>query len=117
MIRLNKPTINKHEFEQLQHENAKLIILDVRDVEKYQSGSLHVPGIATKNVPYIHMKEQDQALPEETAQACADATIITLCTSGNKAQKAAALLREKGYRASALEGGLTAWHADGMQSE
>ncbi len=114
---MNKPTINKREFEQLLQENAKLIILDVRDVEKYQSGSLHLPGLATKNVSYLHMKEQDQALPKETAEACADATIITLCTSGNKAQKAAALLREKGYRASALEGGLTAWNADRMQSE
>ncbi|MCG5253971.1 rhodanese-like domain-containing protein [Brevibacillus agri] len=45
------------------------------------------------------------------------AQVITVCTSGNKAQKAAALLREHGYEAKALLGGLTAWNEPESEGE
>ncbi|MFD2371562.1 rhodanese-like domain-containing protein [Brevibacillus sp. GCM10020057] len=114
---MNKDVVNRSELEQLRKENEKLIILDVRDEEKYRAGSLQVDGLTPVNVPFVHMKEQDQPLQDQLAAACKDATIITVCTTGNKAQKAAALLRENGYRAVALEGGLTAWNSAEKQPE
>lgn len=107
---MKKETISSSTFKQLIEEVTPLLILDVRDKEKFLQGSLTVSGIATRNEPYVHMKEQDQPFDEDTSRSLQDATIITVCTTGNKAQKAAALLREKGYRALALEGGLTAWN-------
>ncbi|KQL49889.1 sulfurtransferase [Brevibacillus choshinensis] len=107
---MKKETISCSTFKQLIKEDTHLLILDVRDEEKFLQGSLTVSDIVTWNEPYVHMKEQEQPFDEDISRSLQDATIITVCTTGNKAQKAAALLREKGYRALALEGGLTAWN-------
>ncbi|MDF2679354.1 MAG: sulfurtransferase [Brevibacillus sp.] len=107
---MKNETISCSTFKHLIEEKTNLLILDVRDQEKFLQGSLTVPGITTRNEPYVYMKEQAQPFDEDSSRSLQDATIITVCTSGNKAQKAAALLREKGYRALALEGGLTAWN-------
>ncbi|QRG70388.1 rhodanese-like domain-containing protein [Brevibacillus choshinensis] len=107
---MQKETISCSTFRKTIQEESNLLLVDVRDEEKFLQESLHIEGIETKNAPYVHMKEQDQPFDEKTSHTFRDATIITVCTTGNKAQKAAALLREKGYRALALEGGLTAWN-------
>lgn len=107
---MDKPTISCRELKQLRGQKADLFLLDVRDEQKYAAGSLHLDGIVTRNAPYIQMKEKEQPLDDDTMRACKEALIVTVCTTGNKAQKAAALLREKGFRALALEGGLTSWN-------
>lgn len=114
---MKKEVVNRKDFQQWCENQEKLFILDLRDEEKYQTGSLHAGGLVPVNVPYIHMKQQAQPLPAKVAETCADTTIITVCTTGNKAQKAAFLLRQKGYRAVALEGGLTAWNSTEKQPE
>lgn len=90
-------------------QKMPVLLLDVRDVEKFMTGSLSSEHAPTLNVPYLLMKERDKPLDEETAKLAQNIQIVTICTTGNKAQKAAALLREHGYTANALEGGLTAW--------
>ncbi|MEJ8546281.1 rhodanese-like domain-containing protein [Brevibacillus borstelensis] len=90
-------------------KKEKLFLLDVRDEDKYLTGSLDEYGVQTKNLPYLKMIDPDDAVIEKMESLPKDRPIITLCTSGNKARKAAELLREKGCDAIPLEGGLTAW--------
>lgn len=106
---MNKHTVDCQTLHTWLHTKTDLILLDVRDEVKYQTGSLQADQYETYNIPYLKMKEQDVPLDPHTVQLWKDKPIITLCTSGNKAQKAAALLREQGLQAAALSGGLTAW--------
>ncbi|MGG1661059.1 rhodanese-like domain-containing protein [Brevibacillus sp. NRS-1366] len=105
-------TLNCKALKQMLDNDFPLILLDVRDNDKFLMGSIHSEKAPTKNVPYLSMKEQDYLFDEETARQLENVQIVTICTTGNKAQKAAALLREKGYKATALLGGVTAWNED-----
>ncbi|WP_244297178.1 rhodanese-like domain-containing protein [Brevibacillus antibioticus] len=102
-------TLTTIQLSELLKKKVPVLLLDVRDVEKFITGSLVHENASTRNVPYLLMKEQDKPLDEETEKLAQNVQIVTVCTTGNKAQKAAALLREHGFHANALEGGLTAW--------
>ncbi|WP_252989830.1 rhodanese-like domain-containing protein [Brevibacillus panacihumi] len=108
---MDKNTINCQELQKLLEENKDLILLDVRDEEKFLAGTFQANHVKTLNRPYLIMKETQEPVDEPTAQSWKDKPIITFCTSGNKAGKAATLLREHGFHAVSLEGGLTAWKA------
>ncbi|MGN7470588.1 rhodanese-like domain-containing protein [Brevibacillus sp. SAFN-007a] len=103
-------TWTKQEVIELWKKRTPVLILDVRDEAKFQAGTLTSEFAAIKNVPYVRMREQDKPVPEEIESIARKAQIITICTTGNKAKKAAALLRAHGYEAKALRGGLTAWN-------
>ncbi len=107
---MERTTLTPQDLQEKIQQNHKLLILDVRDPEKYGSGTLHVDGVQTGNIPYLAMKADENNVKEQIAKLSTEVEIVTVCTSGNKAQKAAALLREKGLTAVALEGGLTAWN-------
>ncbi|RNB80147.1 rhodanese-like domain-containing protein [Brevibacillus fluminis] len=89
-------------------DKAPLVLLDVRDAEKFRTGSLQLDGVPLLHLPYAAMQEKN-GLSELIANLPPEAQIVTVCTSGNKAEKAAALLREQGLTALSLNGGLTAW--------
>jgi len=108
---MDKKTINCHELQELLEANTDVILLDVRDEEKFLAGSLQANRAGAINRPYTRMKEEQEPLDEATAKLWKDKPIITICTSGNKAGKAATLLQEHGFQAFSLEGGLTAWKA------
>lgn len=102
-------TLTTIQLSEMLEKKVPVLLLDVRDVEKFITGSLVHENASTRNVPYLLMKEQDKPFDEETEKLAQNVQIVTVCTTGNKAQKAAALLREHGFQANALEGGLTAW--------
>ncbi|KMZ40772.1 sulfurtransferase [Bacillus sp. FJAT-27238] len=108
-ITLQNHILTTIQLSEMLEKKVPVLLLDVRDAEKFVSGSLVHENASTQNVPYLLMKEQDKPLDEETEKLAQNVQIVTLCTTGNKAQKAAALLREHGFHANALEGGLTAW--------
>lgn len=110
-------TIHSKTLKQMLENNSNLILLDVRDNDKFVMGSIYSTKAPTKNVPYLIMKEQDKPFDEDTAKELESSQIVTICTTGNKAQKAAALLREHGFQAAALLGGLTAWNEENNEKE
>lgn len=106
---MEKKTVQASDLQQKIENGTPMLLLDVRDEAKYQSGSLHLKDIETINIPYLSMRDQEGRVEEQLASLPKETEIITLCTSGNKAQKAADFLREKGFTARPLQGGLTAW--------
>lgn len=95
-------------LEKIEHGDS-LFILDVRDKDKYQTGSLTHDWLETKNIPYAAMIDEEGNVKDLLDQLPDGIDIVTVCTTGNKAHKAAVVLSEKGYSAASLEGGLTAW--------
>ncbi|MFS0555979.1 rhodanese-like domain-containing protein [Brevibacillus sp. 179-C9.3 HS] len=113
----NHHTLTKIQLSQMLQQKTPVLLIDVRDAEKFMAGSLFSENAPTRNIPYLLMKEQDKPLDEETEKLVRNVQIVTLCTTGNKAQKAAALLREHGFTANALEGGLTAWNEQSNEGQ
>lgn len=102
-------TIDIQALRRLLESGDDLIIVDVRDEDKFRAGTLRIEGFETLHLPYLQMKDQEGEIAEQLPDDYKKARMITVCTTGNKAGKAAELLREKGFQACSLEGGLTAW--------
>ena len=81
-------------------------VVDVRDPGEYQAG--HILG--AKNTPLgrmegIELKRKDKP-------------VILYCESGDRAPKAAAILKKQGFdKAVCLQGGIGAWKQAGLPTE
>lgn len=78
------------------------LFIDVRDPEEYAAG--HVAGAV--NVPIATIPGRVADLPA--------GQIVTLCSMGGRAGKAAAQLDALGRTAMSVEGGTKAWAAAGL---
>jgi glyoxylase-like metal-dependent hydrolase (beta-lactamase superfamily II)/rhodanese-related sulfurtransferase len=82
-----------------------MVILDIREKDAFDAG--HVPGAVHLPRGQLELRV-NSALPDPTVK------IVTCCEFGKISTLAAATLRELGYlRATALDGGLTAWKEAG----
>ena len=94
----------------LQRSGDAPVIVDVRGVDEYASG--HLP--AARHIPASELAQRLDELPRERP-------VVTYCTmrhrGDSRSEHAAALLRERGYDARALDGGLPAWEAAGLPVE
>lgn len=107
---MNQEKLSPQQVQSMLTEGKPVLFLDVRDVEKYEAGSLHVEGRETHNIAYVAMRDNDKEALDRIDRLPQNVQIITVCTTGNKAGKAAQLLRERGRNAVSLEGGMTAWN-------
>ena len=93
-------------------ERGQAVVLDVRENVEWKTGripgALHVPLDA-----YDALKAGDPNalsgvnLPE-------DRRVVTVCEAGNTSRIAAALLRDRGFVAQSLAGGMKAWARAGL---
>jgi rhodanese-related sulfurtransferase len=85
-------------------------IVDVRSEDEYLAG--HVAG--ARHIPIDQLADRLGEIP-------ADHPVVTYCMmrhrGDSRGERAAALLREQGYDARALDGGLPAWEAAGLPVE
>jgi rhodanese-related sulfurtransferase len=77
---------------------AMPLILDVR--EDWERDIAAIEG--TVNIPL-------QALPTRSEELPKDRQIVVMCHHGGRSARATAWLRENGYDATNLEGGIDAW--------
>lgn len=89
---------------QIHDTTPQPLILDVRDAKEYAAG--HLPG--ARNLPLAELEAWLETLPR-------DRPIVTYCNmhhpGESRGERAAALLAQHGYPASALAGGFPAWVA------
>jgi rhodanese-related sulfurtransferase len=83
-----------------------VILLDVREDYEFNNG--HVPGAA-----WIPLGE----LPNRLDELPKDKTIVAVCRSGNRSGQATELLRQQGFDAHNMQGGMLAWQAAGLEVE
>ncbi len=88
--------------------SGEVTVLDVRPPEEYAAG--HLPGAV--NVPVEELEKHVDALP-------ADREIVAYCRGPHcvLAFDAVARLRERGFDARRLDGGLPEWRLDGLPVE
>ena len=74
------------------------ILLDVREPHEWQAG--HAPE--ARHIPLSQLSHRAKELP-------AGRRVVTVCRSGSRSARAAALLARSGRRVSNLAGGMHAW--------
>ncbi|MHB1533926.1 MAG: rhodanese-like domain-containing protein [Acidimicrobiales bacterium] len=78
-------------------------IVDVRYPNEWEAG--HIDG--ARHVPLDYLYDQlddlDRTMP-----------IVTVCRVGGRSEEAAAILRDKGFEADSLDGGMVEWASRGL---
>jgi rhodanese-related sulfurtransferase len=77
--------------------------LDVRELYEFQAG--HVEG--STHIPLLD-------LPERFGELDRERLTIVVCQIGQRSELAARFLRDQGYDAHNLEGGMARWSAEGL---
>ncbi len=79
------------------------VLLDVREPHEWQAG--HAPR--ARHIPLGQLARRAAELPERRA-------IVTVCRSGARSARAAAMLARDGREVSNLAGGMRAWARAGL---
>ena len=79
------------------------LVLDVRKDDEWGAGRV----VGSIHIPLAEVQDRAAELPKGR-------TIVTVCKDGGRSYKAAYALRQVGYDAVNLDGGLTAWVAAGL---
>lgn len=87
------------------HRLHELTVIDVRTPGEYAGG--HLPGAL--NIPL----DRIQRALADIRQAADRGEILIVCASGARSGNACRILAENGVTAATLDGGTTAWAADG----
>jgi rhodanese-related sulfurtransferase len=111
------PSISPRELEARLARGGELLVLDVRTPEEYAAG--HVPGAI--NVPHeqVAARAAERAAGGEVTALAAELVgggeVAVYCRKGPRARLAEAALQRAGRQGVLhLEGGFTAWEADGL---
>lgn len=95
---------------QEQNNGKGPLVIDVRSPEEYAAG--HVANAI--NLPLAELEARLAEVPSDTP-------VVTYCMmkhrGHSRGERAAELLRARGYQASVLEGGLPAWAGAGLPTE
>ncbi|WP_375498152.1 rhodanese-like domain-containing protein [uncultured Jatrophihabitans sp.] len=91
---------------------ADAVLLDVRENEEWAAG--HIAGAV-----HVPMNEVPQRLSYDPGPITPEATVVVICKVGGRSAQVTAWLRQQGYQAVNLEGGMLAWDAAGrpMQAD
>jgi rhodanese-related sulfurtransferase len=81
----------------------ELQLIDVREPDEWRAGHI----AAARHIP------MDQ-LPDQLDEIDRDRAVVTICRSGSRSGKMAELLRERGYDADNMDGGMQAWDQAGL---
>jgi rhodanese-related sulfurtransferase len=98
-----KPYQEVHALEAKNRIDTGAILIDVREPDEWAAG--HAQG--ARHIPLAQLGQRKRELP-------ADRPIITVCRSGARSARAAAVLAEQGREVSNLRGGMRAWAAAGL---
>jgi rhodanese-related sulfurtransferase len=88
--------VSAHEAAQLVENGA--ILLDVREPYEWQAG--HAPK--ARHIPLAQLHQRAHELP-------VGRPVVTVCRSGARSARAAAMLAREGRQVSNLSGGMHAW--------
>lgn len=101
------PQIPPQELAERLDRGESLQVLDVRALEKVERGHI---SIGSELEFHAHPNSKIFALPDVTElHLDASRPIAVVCGHGNSSKKATAFLRERGYEAYSVIGGMAAW--------
>ena len=103
------PQIAPQELAERLDRGEALQVLDVRAPEKVEKGHI---SIGAELDFHAHPNSKILALPDLTTLHLDTARpVVVVCGHGNSSKKATALLRQRGYEAYSVNGGMAAWES------
>ncbi len=87
----------------LAERKGEVQIIDVRYPNEWEAGRIYGA---------VHIPEDD--LADRLDEIDRQRPLVTVCRSGNRSGRAAALLKDEGFDAENLEGGMEAWAGHGL---
>ena len=88
-------------------DDDNILVVDVREVDEFEAG--HIPGLI--NLPLSELEERYDELDE-------DRTILLVCRTGGRSDRAAQFLYAMGYENLInVDGGTLAWAQSGYPLE
>lgn len=90
------PAVDAQEAQRMAAQGAML--LDVREPDEWAAG--HAPDAT--HVPLGQLAARLSTVPR-------DASVVAVCRSGGRSEQATRFLRQHGYDAANLDGGMRAW--------
>ncbi len=84
-------------------DDRRAVLLDVRERQEWQAG--HAP--AARHIPLAELPIRSRELP-------AGRPVVTVCRSGGRSARAAAMLAAEGHEVFNLAGGMAAWARAGL---
>jgi rhodanese-related sulfurtransferase len=82
------------------------VLIDVREQDEYDQ--VRVPGATL--IPLSEFAARYEEMPK-------DQEIVLMCAGGVRSAQAAQFAAQHGFKLSNLEGGIKAWHAEGLPVE
>lgn len=89
---------------------AEAVVLDVREPAEWAAGHI-------ADAVHVPMNEVPNRLAYSPDPLTADAPIVVVCKMGGRSAHVTAWLRQQGYDARNLEGGMLAWAGAGRPME
>jgi len=102
------PEIEPQEFYDWLQKGMPVQVVDARTALEFQQGTIH----NAQHAPLTDMPGSMERLTLDPRQA-----IVVLCLTGHRSLPGTRWLRDKGYKAYSLRGGITAWKRAGFQLE
>lgn len=99
------PQLSVEQLQELLDQGARISVLDVRPAE--ERAEWFIPGSLHRDA-YRALKAGDTAALAEVSIP-GDVPVVTVCARGRTSLIAARLLREQGFDAVSLTGGMKAW--------
>ena len=96
-----RPKARPHEAKELIDSGA--ILVDVREDTEWRAG--HAPG--ARHIPLSRLAHRLRDLPPQR-------TVVTVCRTGGRSSRAAAILAREGREVVNLSGGMLAWARAGL---
>jgi rhodanese-related sulfurtransferase len=101
---MQQPQIEPQQLSEKLSGQARPVVLDVRQPQELAAegrieGSLHIP-----------MNE----IPARLAEVPRERELVAVCKRGQRSWQVAQWLRQQGYDAASMAGGLDAWRAQGL---
>ncbi len=102
-----KTVINVAELDEMLMRGEQFLLLDVRNQDEFERWKIEGrTPVETLNIPYFAFLENEE---ENIARVPKDKRVVVVCAKGGSSEYVAGLLRDRGYEAVNLEGGMIAW--------
>ena len=87
--------------ERLSNEDQTIQVVDVREDEEVEIGKI-------KEAVHIRLAE----IPERMDEIDSSKTIVLICRSGRRSERAAQFLQSQGYQVLNMDGGMLKWQGE-----
>ncbi|MFQ3610290.1 MAG: MBL fold metallo-hydrolase [Fimbriimonadales bacterium] len=107
MATLTKTAITVAELDEMIERGDNFLLLDVRNADEFERWKIEGRNpFETLHIPYFAFLESEE---ENIGRVPKGQPVVVVCAKGGSSEYVANLLRERGYEAVNLEGGMIAW--------